>query len=508
VIVVAFGGSRWRIAPWRCARGLSQHGAIAGALKTAGFEIHHERGRISVQWVIGANREAGTRGIVAEAILMDGSHLLASTGTGISSYARSLANTLRSTGCRVEILFGQRVGIEKSSLPIGLADQIFGNDPRTGWTVARNIGRSLDVAGFLGRALIRPSYKTTAVEVPVDHVELSSYEPKLPLFDGALNAHALFERANQLFALRGRFAEVEVPSRFAAAHWTAPMPVRARGIPNIYAVHDLIPLQFPHFVHDFGGRSAKLHSQIARQADLIVTLSDHSKGRIMDILGVPEHRVSVTYQPIATLPAIAQESAERLVTHVYGAQPGEYALYLGAIEPRKNIRRLIEAFLLAGLDIPLLIAGPLGWMYDQDLELIDMIAEQAVAKPLVRRLGYLPGRHVAALLKCARFLAFPSICEGFGLPVLEAMQLGIPVVSSNTSSLPEVTGDAAVLVNPLDVSEMAAGIRRIGNDRDLRNELGHRGPEQAKKFSQDAYTARMADAYRKIGIKLSAPAIG
>src|SRR4029077_19414981 len=146
--------------------------------------------------------------------------------------------------------------------------------------------------------------------------------------------------------------------------------------------------------------------------------------------------------------------------------------------------------LLAGLDIPLLIAGPLGWLYEEDIALIDVIAGHvngsAIAaeacgtsitgllrdkRSLVRRLGYLPRRHVVALLQCARFFTFPSIYEGFGLPVLEAMKLGVPVLTSNTSSLPEVAGRAAVLVDPLDVTEMAREIDRLANDADLRAEL-------------------------------------
>ena len=243
---------------------------------------------------------------------------------------------------------------------------------------------------------------------------------------------------------------------------------------------------------------------------------------------------------------------------VYGAKPGGYALYLGAIEPKKNLKRLIEAFLLARLDIPLLLAGPLGWLYNEDLALIDAIASQwrdmmmgqwceamregphgggppvrrnglwpdaaqalrsngarigaeppprsggawSDAGPLVRRIGYLPRHHVVALLQCARFLVFASIYEGFGLPVLEAMQLGVPVLTSNTGPLPEVAGDAAVLVDPLDVPAMAREIRRLGRDSDLCAELARRGPLLAARFNRAGYQERLAAAYRKAGIEI------
>jgi glycosyltransferase involved in cell wall biosynthesis len=200
------------------------------------------------------------------------------------------------------------------------------------------------------------------------------------------------------------------------------------------------------------------------------------------------------------LPTLEQIEAERLVETVYGAEPGQYALFLGAIEPKKNLKRLIEAFLIANPGIPLLLAGPKGWLNKEDLELIQTVSAQ---QSMVRQLGYLPRRHVTALLKCARFFVFPSIYEGFGLPVLEAMQLGVPVLTSNTSSLPEVAGDAAVLVDPLDLNQMTKGIRALANDSDLRAELSFRGPKQATKFSEEIYQQRLAAAYRKVGITLS-----
>jgi glycosyltransferase involved in cell wall biosynthesis len=262
----------------------------------------------------------------------------------------------------------------------------------------------------------------------------------------------------------------------------------------------------------------QLHREIARQADHIITVSQSSKQDIVDLLDVQEDRVSVTYQPAPSLPLLEQGRAERLVENVYGVRPGEYALFLGAIEPKKNLKRLIEAFLLAGVDIPLLLAGPLGWLYDEDLALLNAVGRQMrgrVAKgedfgsgqirddrAPVRHLGYLPRHHVVALLQCARLFLFPSLHEGFGLPVLEAMQLGVPVLTSNSSSLPEVVGEAALLVDPLNVSAMAREIERLALDGDLRADLSRRGPRQAAKFSKENYRVRLAAAYKKIGFEL------
>jgi glycosyltransferase involved in cell wall biosynthesis len=383
--------------------------------------------------------------------------------------------------------------------------QVFGNDPpQPGWRrSAREIGSIAAIA--MGRG----GY-SRAVPVPTDAVDLSGFDPALPACDEVLNAGGIYARAHSLFAMKRRFMKVRLPHHCDVAHWTGPLAIKAVGVPNVYTLHDLIPLQFPHFVIDVGARSADLHAAIAREADHIVTVSETSKRHIVELLRVPERRVSVTYQPVPELPRLLERDAQRLVEYVYGVRPGAYALYVGAIEPKKNLRRLVEAFVLSDTQMPLLMAGPLGWLYDDDLALMDSVADQtrvAGQRARLRRLGYLPRRHVVALLQCARFLVFPSLYEGFGLPVLEAMQLGVPVLTSNTGALAEVSGDAAVLVSPLDVDAMAAQIRRLASDNDLCRELAGRGPPQAAKFSFDDYRHRLATAYRNIGVDIQLPDI-
>jgi glycosyltransferase involved in cell wall biosynthesis len=450
-------------------------------------------------------------------VLIDGAHFLSKTATGIGSYARTLAASLQSAGCHVSIVYGQRV---QARLPqdarLRLAAQMFGHEPPA-WRGSRLVR---DASFLLGAAVGR-SRRARPFNVPVDGVDLSAFEPSLPPSDEVLNAYGLFERAYRLFGMKERFLELELPNACELAHWTWPLSIKVRGAPNIYTIHDMIPLKFPYFVVDRGGRAVQLHSEVARQADHIITVSQSSKQQIVDLLDVPEDRVSVTYQPAPSLPLLEQERAERLVQNVYGVRSGEYALFLGAIEPKKNLKRLIEAFLLAGVDIPLLLAGPLGWLYDEDLALLDVVGRQAHGRvvkgevfgnvltgqirddrPPVRHLGYLPRHHVVALLQCARMFLFPSLHEGFGLPVLEAMQLGVPVLTSNTSSLPEVAGEAAVLVDPLSVSAMAREIERLTMDGDLRADLSRRGPMQAAKFSKENYRVRLAAAYKNVGLEL------
>jgi glycosyltransferase involved in cell wall biosynthesis len=176
------------------------------------------------------------------------------------------------------------------------------------------------------------------------------------------------------------------------------------------------------------------------------------------------------------------------VRNRYGLQ-GPYLLYVGTLHPRKNLVRLVQAFArlpallsAAGRPTPglqLVLAGRKGWLYD------DIFAQ-------VRRLdledrviltGYVPDEDLPALLSAARAFVFPSLYEGFGLPVVEAMACGTPVVCANTSSLPEVAGDAALLVDPLDEGAIAAALARLLSDDDLHRELVDRGFRQAARFS-------------------------
>jgi glycosyltransferase involved in cell wall biosynthesis len=428
-------------------------------------------------------------------VLIDGSQFLSKIATGIGSYGRTLTRTLRTMGIPVTVLYGRSTHVSRHAPPQSLATQVFGSEALPEGRLTRVVRN----APFLARSLTGLIKPVRPDEVPTEGINLGAFEPPLPEVDHVLNASRVYDRAHLHFTLKERLLEVAPPPGIGLAHWTGPMALKARGVPNVYTLHDLIPLQFPYFIVDRGGLSSRLHAAIAREADHIITVSEASKHHIVDLLKIPEDRVSVTYQPVPSLAKLNQSEAARLVETIYGAEPGNYALFLGAIEPKKNLKRLIEAFLMADPGIPLLIAGPKGWLNKEDLELIETVSAH---QTLVRQLGYLPRRHVTALLQCARFFAFPSIYEGFGLPVLEAMQLGVPVLTSSTSSLPEVAGDAAVLVDPLNINQLTAGIRALTNDPDLRNELSLRGPQQAAKFSDEVYRHRLGEAYKKVGIAM------
>ena len=441
-------------------------------------------------------------------VLVDGFQFLGRSGTGIASYVRTLTGMLRSADCSVGVLFGQRHNSSPKLSPAARGTSLFAEAPP-----ANAMSKAVDLATYAAGLATGRGYRAKAYAIDASHIDLSAIEPALPSSDEIFNADRFFLRANRGFQVSGRFTQLESrPSGrdFDVAHWTAPIPVRMQGVPNIYTLHDLIPLRFPYFTIGNGDRAFQMHEKIARDADHIITVSEASKRDIVELLHVPEERVTVTYQPVPHLPHIDQLTAERLVETIYGVKSKQYALFLGAIEPKKNVKRLIEAFCSANLGIPLLLCGPAGWLCDGEMRLIETLdragkVARGDADAPVRQLGYLPRRHVVALMKCAKFFVFPSLYEGFGLPVIEAMQLGVPVLTSNNSSLPEVAGDAAVLINASSTDEMTAGLQLINSDVDLRAELARKGPAQAAKFSVDYCMGFLRQAYQKVGVTLPQP---
>ena len=289
------------------------------------------------------------------------------------------------------------------------------------------------------------------------------------------------------------------------------MPVTVKGARNIYTIHDLVPLLLPFTTLDDKKYMIEMLRRLCREADHIVTVSEHSKKDIVRVLGIDEARVTNTYQAV-TLPdrLVTRDVAEIAleIESAFGVSPGEYFLFVGAIEPKKNLRRLIDAYAASGSDRPLIVVGGLGWQYDRDLSKLgedrfvryNFDGKALAPERKVRHLSYLPRSQMLSLVRGARALLFPSLYEGFGLPVLEAMMLGTAVLTSNAASLPEIVGDAAMLVDPLDEISIAKGIRAFDQDDALVSTLVARGIERARLFSQQAYATRLGKLYAGLGL--------
>lgn len=179
----------------------------------------------------------------------------------------------------------------------------------------------------------------------------------------------------------------------------------------------------------------------------------------------------------------------------YGLTAGQYFLFYGAIEPKKNVMRILQAMSMSKTDMPIVIVGKNGWLY-HDVEIYLKQAKRMQAKRI--RIEYVSFWMLMYLLKGARGLVFPSIYEGFGLPVLEAMQMGCPVITSNTSSLPEVGGDAVHYVNPLNIYEIAEAIDQFSEDDSYVNTLIQKGLTQAKKFTPEKHFSKILEGYKAL----------
>ncbi|MEI7933342.1 MAG: glycosyltransferase family 1 protein [Alphaproteobacteria bacterium] len=333
-----------------------------------------------------------------------------------------------------------------------------------------------------------------------------------PMADALQPFHRVFATTRLIdvgmahFKIYGRLVQLRLPDRPALFHATHPIPLAVKGCPNIYTIHDLVPLRLPYATLVNKKYFYRLLTSLARTADHIVTVSEYSRRDIIEHLGVDERRVTNTYQavdiPAEVLARSDDEVADDLAK-LFGLEFGGYFLFCGAIEPKKNVSRLVDAYAASGSKRPLILAGSGGWQNRADLRKVRderftnfrIDGNTMRRERQVRRLEYLPRGQLYTLIRGARALLFPSIYEGFGLPVIEAMALGTPVVTSNVSSLPEIAGNAALLVDPYSIEDISRAIRTIEADADLRAALAERGREQAQKFSPQAYDERLRHLY-------------
>lgn len=434
-------------------------------------------------------------------ILFEAHNLTLAKGTGIATYVRHLSQAARKLGYATRALVGLDGWVDRHDPVLGEI-QLYDSSPdkRQPWHVWPPLALDFVAGAPFG---IRP------FPIPSHGVVVQPTPGQFDAFDETLGARSLFFRAYQNFKLWGRFADVKLAETPGLFHATYPTPLKVRGCPNIVTIHDIVPLRLPYTTLDDKKTMLNLLRTFCRTADHIVTVSEFSKHDIMSFFGVPEHRITNTYQSVSIPAALATRSDEDIRTELRNAFDLEfrgYFLFFGAIEPKKNVRRLVEAYALSGAKPPLVIAGALGWQYGSDLEAIDderfaqykMDGETITKRKRVRRLSYIPFPQLVSLIKGARAVVFPSIYEGFGLPVLEAMLLGTPVITSNVSSLPEVAGDAALLVDPTDTQALGRAIRMLDADDDLRAELSRRGLEQAKLFSPEIYRQRIDALYKRV----------
>lgn len=279
------------------------------------------------------------------------------------------------------------------------------------------------------------------------------------------------------------------------------MPYRVAA-PTVLTIYDLIPELFPEYVSMQARLLFRLMTRLAlRAASQVITISNATKGDLLSHYSLPEKRVTTIHlAPDSTLKPASQGEVAALRAHL--TLPERYVLYLGINKPHKNLARLLEAWRIAGEqlndDAPatLVIAGAWDSRYKQIREL----AEQQAGVAPVRFLGAVDEADLAALYSGATLFVFPSLYEGFGLPVLEAMACGTAVACANRSSLPEIAGDAALFFDAEDVQEMADTIQQVLDDARLRQLLQQRGRQRAAAFNWEATAKKTVDCYRTLTV--------
>jgi glycosyltransferase involved in cell wall biosynthesis len=247
-------------------------------------------------------------------------------------------------------------------------------------------------------------------------------------------------------------------------------PLRSR-VPVVVTVHDLAVLRHPSFFRAWSRHYARTFVPAAlRAASRVIAVSEFTRREVIELAGVPEERVRVV--PNAVGPPFVAEGP---------TAEGDYVLAVGTLEPRKNLSRVVEAARRLGVELR--VVGERGW------------GGVTLGGDGVRWLGRVPDEELARLYRGAACLAYPSLYEGFGLPVLEAMACGAPVVTSAGSAMEEVADGDAELVDPHDVASIAAGIERAA---DRRAELGLRGVTRAAAYTWDAVADATVSVYREV----------
>jgi glycosyltransferase involved in cell wall biosynthesis len=346
----------------------------------------------------------------------------------------------------------------------------FGHDPKTG--LPRRVGSSeycFQLLLNLNRIDKKNKYLIYLPQSPT---------PDLP--EESVNWHYKVVKPRKMWTLIGLSLEFLLKRSkpdvfFSPTHYLPVFTPKKSAI----SVLDVSYLRFPElFKPKDLSQLTKWTKYSVKKAKAIFTISKSSKDDIIKTYGIADNRVVVTYPGIRTLDRKNKTLSMDEFKEKYGLKEN-YLLFVGTLQPRKNIVRLIEAFSMLKDEIQLIIIGKKGWLYEEILN----APKKFNAEDRIRFLDFVPDEDLSLFYKNALCFVLPSLYEGFGLPILEAMNCGCPVIAGNISSLPEAGGDAALYVDPLSVADIKKKLEIIIGDKDLREKLIKKGHEQVKKFS-------------------------
>jgi glycosyltransferase involved in cell wall biosynthesis len=333
--------------------------------------------------------------------------------------------------------------------------------------------------GFPHELWIFRSRKAPALQLPAQVRQAKLWTP----------SHHRFESYALTAELTGK--------RLALLHSPDFIPPFGGRFRSVITIHDLNFIHFPQFLTP---ESARYYGQIHRavkRADHILTDSNHTREDVITYLDVPSERVTTVYLGAAPVyrPITSRQEVRRTVTQ-YGL-PSDFIIFVGTLEPRKNVPTLLRAFgrlRERGYDVHLAIVGRKGWLFE---DIYSTVTELKLADT-VHFLENVPNEDLARLYNAACCLTLPSHYEGFGLTPLEAMACGTPVVVSDRSSLPEVVGDAGLLIDPESPENLAAAVARVLDDSALRASLRQQGLIRSAKFSWARAARQTMAVYQQV----------
>lgn len=276
------------------------------------------------------------------------------------------------------------------------------------------------------------------------------------------------------------------------------MPIAPLAARTVVTIHDATPIRMPETFGALRGRYKGLMVRLsARLATRVIAISQATREDLIKLAGAPPNRIRVVYNGVNPVFRPISQPEVLAAVRARNGLPDRFLIYVGTIEPRKNVDRILEGYALArkrhGVRVPLVLVGQRGWLYDGALKLPDQLG---IREHIVLT-DYIPLADLPAVYSQCEALVFPTLFEGFGLPPLEAMACGAPVITSNVSSLPEVVGDVGLLVNPLSTQEIAAAIHRVLTDQELRARLAEAGPRRAGQFTWDRAARETVAVYEE-----------
>lgn len=419
-------------------------------------------------------------------ILVDGFNLALKKGSGIKTYGMTTLDAYQKLGYDVGVLTDNQFVTGENALldEVNLFDQ---DEVRLHPWLNYKWLRNLRAASYMLRS--RQSHRVVPHYVEPDP---DNYLSKVggDKYSYIENIPDVFHMANRMFALTKRLTKIKPTEKPDIFHLTTPWPVKIPGVKTVVTIHDLIPLKIPFTTLDFKKYFYYLFKQASESADLILAVSEHTKKDIVDIYGIPEDKIKVTYQSYRASKEVLDDDAATYLK-AQKLTPEKYILFVGNIEPKKNLKQLIQAMAYVKKGYKLAVVGRKAWMHEGQLKGL----KNFLQKDEYVFLDYVPEYELGMLYKNATCLVMPSLYEGFGLPVLEAMQHDCPVICSNRSSLPEVAGDAAIYIDPYQFGEIRDAINSLIEHPNKRAEMIKKGRERVAFFSPDNYAQRLAKAY-------------